>query len=243
LDRLINLAESSEQTEVSVSVPSSAIAANDYSLESSRFILDDKARRVAAALREHSFSLLGDHFEIIRPRQHATAARGSNVFEVQTLDLPEFGYLINASKDAMFDLGSPKANTYFLQDKDILLSFRGSIGKVAIANGVPPAGEDGWIAGQSFVILRASKQTNYLPEALVVYLRSEIGQVLLNRMAVGLIQSSIQLSSLKELEIPTPLPDEMNRMVQNFEQEVQIQNEIQQLRDKQAALTASFWCL
>lgn len=243
LGKLVDLAESSELTETSATVLSSAIAANDYNLEPSRYILNDKARRLAAALREHSFSRLGDHFEIIRPRQHATASSGSNVFEVQTLDLPEFGYLIKASKEALFDLGSPKANTYFLQNKDILLSFRGTIGKVAIANDVPPEGDGGWIAGQSFVILRASKQAKYLPEALVVYLRSEIGQVLLNRMAVGVAQPSIQLSVLKELEIPLPLPDEMNRMVQVVKQEVQIQNEIQQLRDKQAALTASFWCL
>ncbi len=172
-----------------------------------------------------------------------TASSGSNVLEVQTLDLPVFGYLTKASKEALFDLDSPKANTYFLQEKDILLSFRGAIGKVAIANDVPPAGDGGWIAGQSFVILRASKQAKYLPEALVVYLRSEIGQVLLNRMAVGVTMSSIQLSTLKELKIPISSPDEMNRMVQVFKQEAQIQIDIQHLRDKQSTLAAGFWHL
>lgn len=243
LEKLIDLVESSEQTEISASVSLSVISANDYNLEGSRYILDDKARRLAAALREYSFSLLGDHFEIIRPRQHVTASSGSNVLEVQTLDLPMFGYLTKASKEALFDLDSPKANTYFLQEKDILLSFRGAIGKVAIANDVPPAGDGGWIAGQSFVILRASKQAKYLPEALVVYLRSEIGQVLLNRMAVGVTMSSIQLSTLKELKIPISSPDEMNRMVQVFKQEAQIQIDIQHLRDKQSTLAAGFWHL
>lgn len=243
LDKLIALVDSSEQTEMAASVSSATIAANDYNLEASRYILDDKARRLAAVFKEHTFVPLAEHFEIIRPRQHATASSGPNVFEVQTLDLPEFGYLTQASKEALFDLESPKANTYFLRDKDILLSFRGAIGKVAIAKDAPPAGEDGWIAGQSFVILRAGEQAKYPPEALVVYLRSQIGQALLNRIAVGATMASIQLSALKELEIPIPSPDEMNRMVQAFEQEAQIQSQIQQLRDKQTTLAASFWRL
>lgn len=243
LDKLIALVDSSEQTEMAASVSSATIAANDYSLEASRYILDDKARRLAAVFKQHTFVPLAEYFEIIRPRQHATASSGSNVFEVQTLDLPEFGYLTQASKEALFDLESPKANTYFLRDKDILLSFRGTIGKVAIVKDAHPAGEDGWIAGQSFVILRAGKPTKYPPEALVVYLRSEIGQALLNRIAVGATMSSIQLSALKELEIPIPSLDEMNRMVQVFVQEAQLQSEIQRLRDQQATLAASFWCL
>ena len=162
---------------------------------------------------------------------------------MQTLDLPEFGYLSQASKEALFDLDSPKANTYFLRDKDILLSSRGTIGKVALAKDAPAAGENGWIAGQSFVILRTGDLAQYPPEVLVVYLRSQIGQALLNRIAVGATMASIQLSALKELEIPIPSADEMNRTVQAFEQEAQIQSQIQQLRDKQTALAASFWRL
>ena len=122
---------------MAASVPSATIAANDYNLDTSRYILNDKARRLAAVFKEHNFVPLAEHFEIIRPRQHATASSGCSVFEVQTLDLPEFGYLTQASKEALFDLESPKANTYFLKDKDILLSFRGAIGKVAIAKDAP----------------------------------------------------------------------------------------------------------
>jgi len=243
LDKLITLVGSSEQTEMAASVPSATIAANDYNLDTSRYILNDKARRLAAVFKEHNFVPLAEHFEIIRPRQHATASSGCSVFEVQTLDLPEFGYLTQASKEALFDLESPKANTYFLKDKDILLSFRGAIGKVAIAKDAPAAGENAWIAGQSFVILRAVEPAKYPPEALVVYLRSQIGQALLDRIAVGATMASIQLSALKELEIPIPTADEMNRMVQAFEQEAQIQSQIQKLRDKQTNLAANFWRL
>ncbi|MNG28570.1 hypothetical protein D3C84_1138500 [compost metagenome] len=76
-----------------------------------------------------------------------------------------------------------------------------------------------------------------------MYLRSQIGQALLDRIAVGATMASIQLSALKELEIPIPTADEMNRMVQAFEQEAQIQSQIQKLRDKQTNLAANFWRL
>ncbi|MNO04865.1 hypothetical protein D3C81_2260400 [compost metagenome] len=68
-----------------------------------------------------------------------------------------------------------------------------------------------------------------------------MGQALLRHIAVGATIPSIQLSALKELEIPVPTAEEMNRMVQAFELEAQIEDHIQQLRTKQAAIAASLW--
>lgn len=243
LDHLLQLVGSSEQTETAASIASEIIEANDFNLDVSRYVLDDKARKLSAVLKKYPLAHLGNFVEIIRPRQHATAATGTQVLEVQTHDLPDFGYLTNAGKEALFDLGSPKADTYFLQENDVLLTFRGAIGKVAIVGKTPRAGEGGWIAGQSLLILRCGKHTEYPPEALVIYLRSEMGQALLNRMAVGVAMSSIQISALKELEIPILTAEELDRMRQVFEQEAKIQNEILHLRDKQSALAARFWHL
>lgn len=243
IDALTQLVAATENTEQAASIAPEEIASNDFNLEISRYILDDQARRLNAALQKHPFARLGDFFEIIRPRQHATAASGVPVFEVQTADVPEFGYLANASKEALFDLGSPKASTYFLREDDVLLSFRGLVGKVAVTTKTPRAGEGGWIAGQSFLILRAAKSASYSPKALAVYLRSELGQALLNRMTVVSTMPSLQVSALKELEIPNLSQEEVNRMVQAFEQEAHIQSEIQHLRDKQAALATGFWRL
>ncbi|PAA25780.1 N-6 DNA methylase [Pseudomonas fragi] len=243
LTQLIKLIESSEQTEAAVSITTEVIAENDFSLEVSRYVLDDKGKKLSDVLKRHHFVRLGDFFEVIRPRQHATTLSGVEVFEVQTFDIPHFGYLTTAGKPALFDLASPKANTYFLRENDVLLTFRGAIGKVTIARVTPESGEGGWIAGQSLVILRCIKQAKYSPEALAVYLRSETGQALLNRLAVGAAMSSLQISAIKELEIPVPSAEEMDKMVQAFQQEAQIQREIQYLQDKRATITANFWRL
>jgi type I restriction enzyme M protein len=243
LSELIKLIESSEQTEAAVTVTSEIIAENDFSLDVSRYILNDEARKLSDVLKRYPFARLGDFFEIIRPRQHATSLSGVEVFEVQTLDMPPFGYLTTAGKPALFDLGSPKASTYFLRENDVLLTFRGTIGRVTVAQETPGSGNGGWIAGQSLVILRGMQTYKYSPEVLAIYLRSETGQALLNRIAVGAGMLSLQISALKELEIPVLSVEEMDKMTQAFKHEAQIQIEIQHLRDKQTALAAGFWHL
>ncbi len=241
LDTLLAEVAGQDATEHAISVSRQSIADNDYSLEVGRYVLDEAARELEHVLQRYEMRKLSEFFEVIRPRQHATSASGAEVFEVQAQDIPAYGYIHSANKEALFDLGSAKASTYFIRPDDVLVTFKGTIGKAGIAREVPDNKEGGWIAGQSLAILRSKRPDEYPPKALLTYLRSDIGQALLKHMAVGATIPSIQLSALKELEIPVPSADEMNRMVQAFEQEAQIENEIQQLRAKQAALAASLW--
>lgn len=241
--QLAALIADKETTSIAASIPASQIAENDYNLEVGRYVLDESARRLGRALKHHEVHKLGDLFEIIRPRQHATSSSGASVFEVQAQDIPQYGYIQHASKETLFDLESTKANSYFIRPNDVLMTFKGTIGKTGIASSVPAAKEGGWIAGQSLAILRSKKPETYPPKALLVYLRSEMGQALLNRMAVGASIPSIQLSALKDLEIPVPSMEEMSKMIQSFEQESLIECEIEQLRARQATLTREFWRL
>lgn len=55
--------------------------------------------------------------------------------------------------------------------------------------------------------------------------------------------SSIQLSVLEGLSIPVASAEQMGKLVKSFEQEARIKSQIQQLRDEQAILAASFWSL
>jgi len=241
LDTLLAEIAGQDATEHAVSVSRQSIADNDYSLEVGRYVLDEAARELEHILQRYKMRKLSEFFEVIRPRQHATSTNGAEVFEVQAQDIPAYGYIHSANKEALFDLGSAKASSYFIRPDDVLVTFKGTIGKAGIAREVPDNKEGGWIAGQSLAILRSKCPDLYPPKALLTYLRSDIGQALLKHMAVGATIPSIQLSALKELEIPVPSADEMNRMVQAFEQEAQIENEIQQLRAKQAAIAASLW--
>ncbi|MNE67842.1 hypothetical protein D3C80_1634740 [compost metagenome] len=70
-----------------------------------------------------------------------------------------------------------------------------------------------------------------------------MGQGLLSRMAVGASIPSLQLSALKELEIPMPSVEGMQPMVRAFDEEAQIQAEIERLRNQQTELSSDFWSL
>ena len=163
--------------------------------------------------------------------------------EALASDIPPYGVTISATKEALFDLDSPRAQTYFLQPDDILIAVKGTIGKVGIVPNPPAAGEGGWVAGQSFAVIRSTQPARYMPQALLVYLRSEMGQTLLNRLAVGASQPTIQLSALKDLPVPAISQNEMAKVAHIVEEEFQIQQQIEQLREKQAALGAQQWAL
>jgi len=60
---------------------------------------------------------------------------------------------------------------------------------------------------------------------------------------VGASIPSIQLSTLKNIEIPVPPLQTMHAMVQAFDNEARIQAEIESLSLQQAELTKAFWPL
>lgn len=240
---LMQLIEDDATVPEAISVTVEEIIANDFGLEVGRYVLDESTRQLNAALERYPTRKLGELFDIIRPRQHATASSGAQVMEVLAQDLPQFGYIPGASKETLFDLDSPKADTYFIRPNDILMTFKGVVGKAGIAGSVPSPELGGWIAGQSLVVLRSRFPDIYPAKALLAYLRSGMGQGLLSRMAVGASIPSIQLSALKEMEIPVPSIEEMRTMVHAFDEEAQIQAEIVQLRSRQAELSKMFWPL
>lgn len=243
LDRLLQLVNSSENCDVAVSATLADITANDFTLEVGRYVLDDSARRLQDNLSRYPLCELGDFFEVIRPRQHSTAGAGVAVSELQISDLPLYGYISQASKESLFDLRSPKSDLYFLQRGDVVVTFKGAIGKIGIIGDSPDTGEGGWLAGQTQAVLRCHQPQLFPPEALVVYLRSDMGQALLASKVVSTTVATIKLSELKQLKIPIPEAVELQRMADCFRQQNQIEQEIQRLRVRQAEIAAEFWAI
>lgn len=242
-DALLQLIASKDASPFARNVTTEEIAHNDFSLEASRYVQDESAQKLSNSLKRYPLRKLGDFFEILRPRQHNTASEGVAISEVLAQDIPSFGYIRSASKEALFDLQSPKAESYFIKTDDILMTFKGVVGKTGIAGDISPPGKNGWVAGQSLVLLRSRFPDQYPPKALLIFLRSAIGQGLLNQAAVGASIPSIQLSTLKNMEIPVPPVLTMHAMVQAFDEEARIQTEIEILCSKQTGLTKEFWSL
>src|SRR5690606_595739 len=117
-------------------------------------------------------------------------------------------YIKHPTKTVRIDRATvASGRTQFLHARDIVLVIKGSVGKTGIVpRDVPPAGPEGWSAGQSCIILRSKRSDIITPEALAIQLRSPVGQESLRRISSG---ATIPLIRSKELvRMPILVPDE-----------------------------------
>lgn len=243
LPQLLRATRDRDDNPMAINVAVSAIARDECNLEIGRYLLDDQTRKLSAVLAMQHTTKMFDHFEVVRARQHATSAQGVSVREIQAADLPDYGHVLGASKDSLFDLSTPKAQSYFIQRNDVLICLKGAGGRVGFVKSAPERGAGGWVAGQSLAILRARPSGQYDPGALMVYLRSPMGQAQLSRLAVGSSIPTLQGSALKELEIPTMNIVQQGIAVEALEEEASMQSEIEALRQKQSKIASALWKL
>lgn len=243
LEALAQLVRGSTSHPHVIDVQPDQVREHDYNLEAGRYLLGNAAQQRGKSLENIPLGKLSEHFEIIRARQHATSVCGVPIREIQAADVPDYGATVSASKESLFDLNSPRAEAYFLRRQDVLLAIKGSVGKVGIVPDAPEAGEGGWLAGQSFVVLRAKADTTYSPVALLLFLRSELGQSLLKSQIVGASMPTLQLASIKDFTIPQLGQDELDTITSVFQKESEIQREIHALCEQQARLSADIWML
>lgn len=243
LPHLLSAVRNRDNNSMAINVAASDISPDDCNLEVSRYLADEKARKLTAALSVQPTDKLIDHFDLVRARQYVTTAHGVSVHEIQAADLPEFGYVTTTTKDSLFDLSATKALNYFVQKNDIVICVKGAVGKVGIVKNAPDSGSSGWVVGQSLAILRARPSGHYDPRAVMVYLRSPMGQAQLSRLTVGSSIPTIQGAALKELEIPTMNLFQQGMAIEALENEASIQFEIATLHQKQSQFASALWKL
>lgn len=243
LPQLLRTTRDRDNNPMAINVAVSAIARDECNLELGRYLLDEQTRKLSAVLAMQHTTKMFDHFEVVRARQHATSAQGVPVREIQAADLPDYGHVLGASKDSLFDLSIPKAQSYFIQRNDVLICLKGAVGRVGIVKSAPERGAGGWVAGQSLAILRARPSAQYDPGALMIYLRSPMGQAQLSRLVVGSSIPTLQGSALKKLEIPTMNIVQRGMAVEALEEEAYVQTEIEALRQKQSKIASALWKL
>ncbi len=226
-------------------VTNGEVVKNGYILQVNRYVLPEWQRKIQSLLEKDHTRLLEEIVTIIRPMPPTASSETINALEVMTSDLPEMGYIPMPSKEVQIDKNNAIRRKLFLRPYDVLLVFKGSIGKVGIIpETVPEPGEGGWIAGQSSVVLRVNNSKEVDPKALVVYLRSELGQKLLESISVqGATIPMIQLRELQKLPVIVPPMQEAKRIGGILDEQAKIQSEIYELRSHQAELAKTVWTL
>lgn len=240
---LVTEVQSEEKSAVARSVSIEEIANNDWNLQASRYLLDQTAEGLRHRLKEAESIMLREVAEIIRPLPVLRDGEGLRVCEVGAADIPPYGYITSASRNVVVDeAGAWRNERQFLRPFDVVLVVKGSAGKVGIVPAdAPPPGEGGWIAGQSSVVLRCHGKVQLEAHSLALQLRGPVGQELLKMITSGATIPLIQVRELQQLKLFASNGESAARSRAALEQEAEIQTQIAELVEKQAAVSAGLW--
>ena len=119
---------------------------------------------------------------------------------------------------------------------------KGSVGKVSIApTDTPAPGPGGWVAGQSMAIIRTQDSTN--PRALVMFLRSDIGQELIRRLIAGAAIPFLQIRELRQMKVPVLNLVQSDRAASVLDEQQKLRLELTRLQERLDAMRVEEWQL
>jgi type I restriction enzyme M protein len=244
IDRIVDDAMSEERTPVARTISRGEIEANDYQLLVARYVLAANQERLRSKLAGVRLAPLGDLVETVRPLT-ASANPGDGLFsvlEVGTADIPPVGF-VRAGRELYAEPAAMNRGfDQFLLPGDIVLTIRGSTGKVGIVpDHVPQPGNGGWIAGSSATVLRVRSATPVEPKALFLLLRSKLGQDLLKTITSGSTIPMITLRDLLKLEVPVLPMASGRRAGEVLDAEESLQRQIEDLTRQQFAIAGNDW--
>lgn len=156
---------------------------------------------------------------------------------VSVPDLPDAGFVTVSSKTVKIGDSYSKAERYLLQAYDVLISDTGTIGKVAI---FPEEFSGKWIAGSTMFAVRFKEKQKDNAVALYVFLKSQKGQALLNKLAKGKTVKVIPKRSFEKILIPEPTAEVKKEARAAYNKEIQAFRKIQEVKAGLEELYASY---
>lgn len=229
-------------------IPVEDILGNDASLDVSRYVMAQEQRDVQTQLASMPNLALADLAIIMSPvpnkDRKADSPAAIEVYEVGAADLPSTGYIQSPEKTISIQLSgrrSGNSNDVFLRPHDMVLIIKGSTGKVGIVpTDVPPPGSGGWIAGQSAVVLRGAGPDADL-RGLGIWLRSKMGQQVLDGIKTGASIPMISVGTLRKLRVLAPPARWTAAAVAALDKEAELQRQIAALQKEQSRIADDLW--
>ena len=222
-------------------VPVQELLQNDCNLVPSRHVLSEQASRAAELISDMRTMALEEVVTIIRPApvKEKEGSEGYQVYEIGVADLPDAGYLRTPTK--LIRIPKREVEKIVVKREDVLLSIKGANRKVGLVSWDIWDSEYGWVIGQSMCILRCSPHV--LPKFLTMFLRSPIGQQLIDQITTGTAIPFVQIKQLRTLKVPVPNLVEQKKIVALFDKQVEVLKEIRQLEDELSELIPDEWVL
>ena len=245
-ENLAGLVRARSDTSISLSVPVSDLATNDFNLSVERYVLPPEALRMRELTSAAAAAPLDDLVELYRPqaipgsKNDAAAVRG-DIVEVGVADIDEAGVIRNPSKIvSVAPDGEPQIRRSRLEPGDVLLVVKGSVGKVGFVRDIPDGAT--WLANQSFVILRLRRHAPVAdPRVLFRFLSSNLGQTTLQSLRVGSAVPGLQMADVRRLPIIIPNCQEQDAISKEIENLFVLQDRIRLLQTELVNQQSRIW--
>jgi hypothetical protein len=213
---------------------------NSFNLQVSRYLHSEGDLMLQRYLDSRTTVQLGDLAEIKRPV--ASLGRqeddGIEVREVAPGDIDDSGQLRQGSKRIRLpEAVLAKGRQQLLEQGDVLLSIKGGLGKVAVVQDL----EHPTVPGQAFCVVRLRPNAPLTPAALVQYLRSAVGQTLLDKAGQGTAVAFVPMGEVKSLPVVIPHASERQRAEALEQESVALSREVQELSRRLQSLSRQGW--
>lgn len=216
------------------------LEANGFSFQVSRYLHSEDDLIMQRYLHSRTTVQLGDLAEIKRPPASLSRQEddGIEVREVTPGDIDDSGQLRQGSKRIRLpEVALAKGRQQLLEPGDVLLSIKGGLGKVAMVQDL----EHPTVPGQAFCVVRLRPNAPLTPAALVQYLRSAVGQSLLDKAGQGTAVAFVPMGEVKGLPIVIPNASELQRAEDLEEESVALSREVELLSRRLIELSRCGW--
>jgi type I restriction enzyme M protein len=237
---LAQLLQSDDEEPASRLITAAELEANGFNLQPSRYLHSEEDLTLLRYLASRDTLQLGDLAEISRPV--ASLGRqeddGVEVREVTPSDIDESGCIRQGSKVIRLpEIALTKGRQHLLEPGDVLLSIKGGLGKVAVVKDL----EEPTVPGQAFCVVRLRPNAPLSPAALVQYLRSAVGQTLLNKAGQGAAVAFVPMGEVKGLPVVIPSSSELQRAESLEQESVALSREVEELSRRLQQLSRQGW--
>ena len=221
-------------------VSAEELEANGFSFLVSRYLHSEDDLVLQRYLDSRTTVQLGDLAEIRRPvaslgRQEED---GIEVREVTPGDIHDSGQLHQGTKRIQLpEAVLAKGRQQLLESGDVLLSIKGGLGKVAVVQDL----EHPTVPGQAFCVVRLRPNAPLTPAALVQYLRSAVGQTLLDKAGQGTAVTFVPMGEVKSLPVVIPHPSELQQAEALEEESAALSREVEELSRRLERLSRRGW--
>lgn len=227
IDEIIDIYENKKEIEnISCLISNDEIVQNNYSFVVDRYVIAQEAKEIQKAL--DNFELLGleDIADIRRSQLFKDEGEGLEIFEISPSDFRKAGFTLESGKTKQIGSQEKRFSTYAIEPYDVLLSTKGTIGKVAIIGDISKP----MIASQAIQVIRI-KSVDKKNKAIALYMffKSDLGQSILSSLVAGVAMPQVATAEIKMLKIPVLSKIDEEKLFLNFNNEIEMYNKITKL--------------